>query len=92
MPHPALAPGSLQQPSLFGMSQPLLNQSMPTISPAMGQTGAPVAVPSQIDVNQIPRPISNSSLIVHETRHGNQANPPPVFYVILNFWKKLDLI
>ncbi|KAL5554154.1 hypothetical protein UlMin_041555 [Ulmus minor] len=76
-PWPAASPGSLQQPSLFGMSQPLLNQSMPTISPTMGQTGAPVAGPSKIDVNQIPRPISNSSLIVHETRHGNQANPPP---------------
>ncbi|KAJ7942736.1 Protein transport protein Sec24-like family [Quillaja saponaria] len=64
---------------MFGMPpSSLLNQSMAaTISPAMGQTGAPVAGPSKIDPNQIPHPIPSSSVIVHETRIGNQASIPP---------------
>ncbi|KAL7114464.1 hypothetical protein ACP275_04G122500 [Erythranthe tilingii] len=39
---------------------------------ALGQTGQ-----SKIDPNQIPRLTSSSAVILHETRQGNQANPPP---------------
>ncbi|KAL2324013.1 hypothetical protein Fmac_023071 [Flemingia macrophylla] len=75
---PPPVPGPSQPPRMFGMPPPLPNQSMTTtISPAVGQTGAPMAGPSKIDPNQIPRPTPGSSVIVHETRQGNQATIPP---------------
>ncbi|KAI3801197.1 hypothetical protein L1987_29301 [Smallanthus sonchifolius] len=70
--------GSGQPPRMFGMQPPLPNQqAMATISPAMGAGGSAVTGPSKIDPNQIPRPIPNASVLLHETRQGNQANPPP---------------
>ncbi|PRQ41322.1 putative von Willebrand factor, type A, Zinc finger, Sec23/Sec24-type, sec23/Sec24, trunk [Rosa chinensis] len=66
-----------QAPRMLGMPPPMPNQSMTAISHAVGQTGAPVAGPSKIDPSQIPRPIPDSSVVLHETRQGNQANPPP---------------
>ncbi|XP_050275700.1 protein transport protein Sec24-like At4g32640 isoform X3 [Quercus robur] len=69
--------GSPQPPRMFGMPPPPPNQSMTSVSPTVGQIGAPVAGASRIDPNQIPRPIPGSSVILHETRQGNQANPPP---------------
>ncbi|KAI8019493.1 Protein transport protein Sec24-like [Camellia lanceoleosa] len=74
---PPPIPGSAQQTRMFGMPPQPPNQSMATISPAMGLMGTSMAGPSKIDPNQIPRPIPNSSVIIHETRQGNQANPPP---------------
>ncbi|RVW99550.1 Protein transport protein Sec24-like [Vitis vinifera] len=74
---PPTIPGSVQPPRMFGMPPPPPNQSMAAMPPAMSQTGAPLAGPSKIDPNQIPRPIPNTSVILHETRQGNQANPPP---------------
>lgn len=65
------------QPPRYGIG-PLPNQSMTTIPSAMGQPGAYVPGPSRIDPNQIPRPGSSVSPVVFETRHSNQANPPPV--------------
>ncbi|KAF7123253.1 hypothetical protein RHSIM_Rhsim12G0137600 [Rhododendron simsii] len=70
-------PGSSQPPRMFGMPPHPPDQSMATISPAMGHMGAPMAGPSKIDPNQIPRPIPSISVILHETRQGNQANLPP---------------
>ncbi|XP_058195522.1 protein transport protein SEC24 C isoform X2 [Rhododendron vialii] len=70
-------PGSSQPPRMFGMPPQPPDQSMATISPAMGHMGAPMAGPSKIDPNQIPRPIPSISVILHETRQGNQANLPP---------------
>lgn len=74
---PPPIPGAMQPPRAFGMPPPLPTQSMTAISPGMSHTGAPLAAPSKIDPNQIPRPVPSSTAIVHETRHGNQANPPP---------------
>ncbi|KAF5802504.1 putative Zinc finger, Sec23/Sec24-type, sec23/Sec24, trunk domain, sec23/Sec24, helical [Helianthus annuus] len=75
---PPPIPGSAQPPRMYGMQPPLPNQqSMATISPTMGAGGAAVTGPSKIDPNQIPRPIPNTSVLLHETRQGNQANPPP---------------
>ncbi|XP_020211286.1 protein transport protein Sec24-like At4g32640 [Cajanus cajan] len=75
---PPPVPGTSQPPRMFGMPPPLPNQSMTTtISPSVGQTGAPMAGPSKIDPNQIPRPTPGSSVILHETRQGNQATIPP---------------
>ncbi|KAG5522496.1 hypothetical protein RHGRI_034613 [Rhododendron griersonianum] len=71
-------PGSSQPPRMFGMPPQPSDQSMATISPAMGHMGAPMAGPSKIDPNQIPRPIPSISVILHETRQGNQANLPPI--------------
>ncbi|XAR67803.1 hypothetical protein NMG60_11002716 [Bertholletia excelsa] len=68
---------SAQPPQMFGMPPQPPNQSMATISPAMGQMGTSMPGPSKIDPNQIPRPTPSSSVILHETRLGNQANPPP---------------
>ncbi|KAJ6725645.1 SEC24-RELATED PROTEIN [Salix purpurea] len=73
---PPPIPGSLQPPRMFGMPPPLPNQ-MTAISPVIGQTGSPLSGTSKIDPNQIPRPIPGSSVILHDTRTGNQANPPP---------------
>uniref|UniRef100_A0A6N2KV51 Zinc finger Sec23/Sec24-type domain-containing protein n=1 Tax=Salix viminalis TaxID=40686 RepID=A0A6N2KV51_SALVM len=73
---PPPIPGSLQPPRMFGMPPPLPNQ-MTAISPVIGQTGSPLSGTSKIDPNQIPRPIPGSSVILHDTRAGNQANPPP---------------
>ncbi|KAI3709655.1 hypothetical protein L2E82_39421 [Cichorium intybus] len=71
--------GSPQPPRMFNMQPPPLSnqQAMATISPTMGPTGPSGTGPSRIDPNQIPRPIPTSSILLHETRHGNQANPPP---------------
>lgn len=80
--HKATAPppisGQMQPPRMFGMPPPPPNQSMTTISAAIGQTGSPAATQSKIDPNQIPRPVPNSSVILFDTRQGNQANLPPV--------------
>ncbi|CAK7340908.1 unnamed protein product [Dovyalis caffra] len=73
---PPSIPGSAQPPRMFGMPPPLPNQ-MTAISPVIGQTGSPLSGTSKIDPNQIPRPIPGSSVILHDTRAGNQANPPP---------------
>lgn len=90
MAPPPPIPGSAQPPRMFGMPPPPPNQSMTTISPAIGQTGAPMAGSTKIDPNQIPRPMPGSSVVLHDTRQGNQANPPPV--IIFYFKKKLYLI
>jgi hypothetical protein len=74
---PPPIPGSAQPPRMFGMP-PLLPNQMTAISPVIGQTGSPLSGASKIDPNQIPRPIPGSSVILHDTRAGNQANPPPV--------------
>ncbi|KAG6775195.1 hypothetical protein POTOM_018634 [Populus tomentosa] len=63
-------------PRMFGMP-PLLPNQMTAISPVIGQTGSPLSGASKIDPNQIPRPIPGYSVILHDTRSGNQANPPP---------------
>ncbi|KAL3655073.1 Protein transport protein Sec24B [Castilleja foliolosa] len=63
---PPPIPGPMQQPRMYGAPPPP-NQSM-----GMGQTGQ-----SKIDPNQIPRLTSSSAVILHDTREGNQANPPP---------------
>lgn len=60
---------------------PTLNQSMAPVPPVMGHpsvAGAPGVGPSKIDPNQIPRPVSSSSMAIFETRQNNQANTPPV--------------
>ncbi|KAJ6996198.1 protein transport protein Sec24-like, partial [Populus alba x Populus x berolinensis] len=75
---PQMQPQSVAQPPprMFGMP-PLLPNQMTAISPVIGQTGSPLSGASKIDPNQIPRPIPGSSVILHDTRSGNQANPPP---------------
>ncbi|KAI4357332.1 hypothetical protein L6164_001288 [Bauhinia variegata] len=74
----APVPGPPPTPGMFGMPPPpMQNQSMTTTIPTVGQTGAPMAGPSKIDPNQIPRPSSSNSVILHETRQGNQATIPP---------------
>ncbi|MCD7454105.1 hypothetical protein HAX54_023467 [Datura stramonium] len=69
---PSVIPGSMQPPSMYGMAPPLPNQAGASINPSIGHTS-----PSKVDPNQIPRPIPNASVVLHETRQGNQANPPP---------------
>ncbi|GAB4826005.1 Protein transport protein Sec24C [Ancistrocladus abbreviatus] len=74
---PSVVPGSGPPPRMSGMPSPLPSQTMAAMPPAVGQTGASMTAPSKIDPNQIPRPIPSSSVILHETRQRNQANPPP---------------
>lgn len=68
-------PGAMQPPRMFGMPPPPPNQYMATTSSTMG--GMNTSSPSKVDPNQIPRPIPSNSVNLHETRQGNQANPPP---------------
>lgn len=69
---------SAQAPRMFGMPPPVHSQSLASMPPAMGgHMGAAVTGQSKIDPNQIPRPVPSSSVVLHETRQGNQANPPP---------------
>lgn len=68
----------MQPPRMYGIPPPLQSQSVASIAPPLSHTGASVTGPSKIDPNQIPRPIPGSSVILHETRQDNQANPPPV--------------
>ncbi|XP_022844975.1 protein transport protein Sec24-like At4g32640 isoform X2 [Olea europaea var. sylvestris] len=63
-------PGPIQQQRMYGM--PPAPVQLPNQSMSLSHTGQ-----SKIDPNQIPRPIRSSSVIIHETRQGNQANPPP---------------
>ncbi|PHT80461.1 hypothetical protein T459_18513 [Capsicum annuum] len=65
-------PGSMQPPSMYGMAPPLPNQAVASITSSIGHSS-----PSKVDPNQIPRPIPNASVVLHETRQGYQANPPP---------------
>ena len=84
MTPPPPIPGSMQQPPrMFGL--PPGGQSLPNQSMALNQTGQ-----SKIDPNQIPRLSQSGSVIVHETRQGNQANPPPVMIFLL--WFSLVLV
>ncbi|XP_006352770.1 protein transport protein Sec24-like CEF [Solanum tuberosum] len=69
---PSAIPGSMQPPSMYGMAPPLPNQAVASITSSIGHSS-----PSKVDPNQIPRPIPNTSVVLHETRQGNQANPPP---------------
>ncbi|KAF3651274.1 putative anaphase-promoting complex subunit 6, partial [Capsicum annuum] len=69
---PSAIPGSMQPPSMYGMAPPLPNQAVASITSSVGHS-----IPSKVDPNQIPRPIPNASVVLHETRQGNQANPPP---------------
>ncbi|XP_044509940.1 protein transport protein Sec24-like At4g32640 isoform X3 [Mangifera indica] len=77
----ALPPAALSaaQPPMFGMPPPPppLPSQLTTISPTVGQDGIPRGGQSKVDPSQIPRPDPSSSVIMYETRHGNQANPPP---------------
>ncbi|XP_027095162.2 protein transport protein SEC24 C [Coffea arabica] len=70
---PPSVPGSVQPPRMYGMPPP----AGPVLGQSMAHTGAAVSGQSKIDPNQIPRPIPSSSVILHETRQNNQANPPP---------------
>ncbi|CAH9127236.1 unnamed protein product [Cuscuta epithymum] len=76
-PNQVAAPGSMQLPRTYGAPPPLQSQSVASIASSPSHTGASVMGPSKIDPNQIPRPIPDSSVILHETRQDNQANPPP---------------
>ncbi|KAL2539649.1 Protein transport protein Sec24-like [Abeliophyllum distichum] len=73
---PPPVPG-LQPPRMFGMPQTHPNQSLAPTSPSLFHTGAAGTAQSKVDPSHIPRPIPSSVVILHETRQGNQANPPP---------------
>ncbi|KAG5607927.1 hypothetical protein H5410_029419 [Solanum commersonii] len=70
-------PGSMQPPMMFGMTSLHSNQAEAAINPSMGHAGSALTGQSNFDSSQIPRPIPNSAVILHETRQGNKANPPP---------------
>ncbi|KAL6005839.1 Protein transport protein Sec24C [Asimina triloba] len=77
---PTSAPPYAPQPWQMQPHQAQPNQPMPPLPPGMGHpsaSGSPMAGPSKIDPNQIPRPIPSSSVAVFETRQQNQANIPP---------------
>ncbi|XP_073136765.1 protein transport protein SEC24 B-like isoform X2 [Henckelia pumila] len=62
--------GTMQQQQMFGVA--------PGLSPLPNQTMALSHTPqSRIDPDQIPHLTPTSTVILHETRRNNQANPPP---------------
>jgi protein transport protein SEC24 len=67
-------PGSMPSNALGQGMPPLGTPTMP-YSP---HSGTQVSTPSKIDPNQIPRPMTESSVIIYETRQGGQPNIPPV--------------
>ncbi|TVU50463.1 hypothetical protein EJB05_01835, partial [Eragrostis curvula] len=83
---PGAVPGTMQShmrmPAMPGTMLPnALGQGMtPVLSPTLQYSphaGAQVSTPLRIDPNQIPRPISETSVIIFETRQGGQAAIPP---------------
>ncbi|XP_021281643.1 protein transport protein Sec24-like At4g32640 [Herrania umbratica] len=70
---PAAAPDALQPPRMFGMPPLQPNQ----LSHAIDQTGTSLEGLRKSNSDQVPRPSPSSSIILHDTRQGNQANPPP---------------
>nr|XP_010929766.2 protein transport protein Sec24-like At4g32640 [Elaeis guineensis] len=74
-------PGTTQAPPrMFGMPPHTPGQTMAPVPPVMGHSplaGHQVSTPSKIDPNQIPRPVPSTSVVLFETRQGNQANIPP---------------
>ncbi|XP_017698115.3 protein transport protein Sec24-like At4g32640 [Phoenix dactylifera] len=67
-------------PRMFGMPPHTPGQTMASVPPVMGHSplaGHQVSTPSKIDPNQIPRPVPSTSVVLFETRQGNQANIPP---------------
>ncbi|XP_015074581.1 protein transport protein Sec24-like CEF isoform X2 [Solanum pennellii] len=73
----SVVPGPMQPRMMFGMASLHSNQAEAAITPSMGHAGSAFAGQSNFDSSQIPRPIPNSAVILHETRQGNKANPPP---------------
>jgi protein transport protein SEC24 len=67
-------PGSMPSNAL-GQGMPPPDTSTMLYSP---HAGTQVSTPSKIDPNQIPRPMTESSVIIYETRQGGQPNIPPV--------------
>ncbi|WOL14443.1 protein transport protein Sec24-like [Canna indica] len=77
---PPSTPGIAQAaPRMFGMPPGTPGQTLPPVPPAMGHLSlaGSTATSSKIDPNQIPRPVPSSSVLLFETRQGNQANVPP---------------
>ncbi|KAF7048208.1 hypothetical protein CFC21_057009 [Triticum aestivum] len=70
-------PGGVRMPG--GMPPNALGHGMPSTPtmPYSPHAGAQVSTPSNIDPNQIPRPIAETSVIIFETRQGGQAAVPP---------------
>lgn len=68
-------------PRMFSMPPHAPGQTLPSVPSAMGHlslAGSQVSMSQKVNPNQIPRPMSSSSIIYYETRQGNQANFPPV--------------
>ncbi|KAG2557595.1 hypothetical protein PVAP13_8NG220200 [Panicum virgatum] len=60
-----------QQPSFMGPPR----ANAPAFGPPSWQTQ--VSTPSKIDPTQIPRPMTEASVIIYDTRQGGQATVPP---------------
>ncbi|KAF7064238.1 hypothetical protein CFC21_070608 [Triticum aestivum] len=73
-------PGTVRMPGMPGVMPPnALGQGMPSTPtmPYSPHAGAQVSTPSKIDPNQIPRPITETSVVIFETRQAGQAAVPP---------------
>ncbi|KAL6630501.1 hypothetical protein ACP70R_028574 [Stipagrostis hirtigluma subsp. patula] len=76
MQQPMRMPGMPGSMPLNTLGQGVPPPGTPTI-PYSPHAGTQVSTPSKIDPNQIPRPMSESSVIIYETRQGGQATIPP---------------
>uniref|UniRef100_A0A0D9XYX3 Zinc finger Sec23/Sec24-type domain-containing protein n=1 Tax=Leersia perrieri TaxID=77586 RepID=A0A0D9XYX3_9ORYZ len=76
---PPIWQGQARPPRTGGMLPNALGQGMPSTPtmPYSPHAGAQVSTPSKIDPNQIPRPITETSVVIFETRQGGQAAVPP---------------
>ena len=75
---PAVAPDAIQPPRILGMPLSQSNQLS-----LINQAGASLEGLWRTNSNQFPRPTPSTSIILHDTRQGNQANLPPVLHLFL---------
>nr|CAB3491537.1 unnamed protein product [Digitaria exilis] len=64
-------------PGIPGMQQNTLGPPGTPTMPYSPHAGTQVSTPSKIDPTQIPRPMTEGSVIIYETRQGGQATIPP---------------
>lgn len=77
----SVVPGSMQPSLMFGMMSSHSNQAEAAITPSMGHIGSALTGQSKVASSQIPPPIPNSAVILHELVKAIKPTPlrlPPV--------------
>jgi len=70
-------------PGIPGMQPNTLGPTGTPAIPYSPHAGTQVSTPSKIDPTQIPRPMTEASVIIYDTRQGGQATVPPVCHIAI---------